>query len=138
MSASERLKAIQAKSLECHDGVDFDPKQSYKSMTVNEFSKNTAKIADTEKEYIFLIDRSGSMSGCIGLVVQAVQLFIQSLPFGSKFNVISYGSNFNLLFPELSVEYNEETLKQALHACSLFKADLGGTEIFEPLDHIFK
>ena len=60
-------------------------------------------------EYVFLIDRSGSMSGSpIKLAVEAVKLFLHSIPLGAKFNVVSYGSNYTKLFPT-SVEYNDDT-----------------------------
>jgi len=38
---------------------------------------------------------------------------LHSIPLGSKFNVISFGSNFTKLFPE-SVVYNESNLKMAV------------------------
>jgi hypothetical protein len=68
----------------------------------------------------------------IKLAVEALKLFLHSLPIGSKFNVISFGSNFEKLFPE-SVEYNEENLNTAASKVSDFTADLGGTELLEPL-----
>jgi len=43
-------------------------------------------------EFIFLIDRSGSMYQAIKLAREALQLFVQSLPYGCKFNICSYGS----------------------------------------------
>ena len=46
------------------------------------------------KEYIFLIDRSGSMKYTIELAKEALILFLQSLPTGCKFNICSYGKNF--------------------------------------------
>ena len=51
-------------------------------------------------EFIFVIDRSGSMHGqSINLAVEALLLFLHSLPLGSKFNVYSFGSRFVKLFP---------------------------------------
>jgi Mg-chelatase subunit ChlD len=53
------------------------------------------EIAPKIQDYIFLIDRSGSMSGQrINLAVGALKLFLHSLPIGSKFNIVSFGSNF--------------------------------------------
>jgi hypothetical protein len=84
-------------------------------------------------EYIFLIDRSGSMSGGrIKLAVEALKLFIHSLPMGSKFNVVSFGSLYNKLFNE-SMPYDEESLERAMEEVSKFDANMGGTEIFEPI-----
>jgi hypothetical protein len=60
---------------------------------------------------------------------------LHSLPIGSKFNVISFGSNFIKLFPD-SVEYNEENLNIAVSEVSEFTANLGGTELLDPLKAI--
>jgi hypothetical protein len=49
------------------------------------------------------------MSGSpIRLAVEALKLFLHSLPIGSKFNVVSYGSKYTKLF-EQSMSYNDET-----------------------------
>jgi hypothetical protein len=50
---------------------------------------------------------------------------------------VSFGSNFEKLFPQ-SVIYNEENLKLAVSQLSTFEADMGGTEILEPLKDIVK
>ena len=84
-------------------------------------------------DYIFLIDRSGSMSGTpITLAVKALKLFLHSLPIGSRFNVFSFGSNFSSLFLT-SQPYCQESLDHAVSVVSTFTADMGGTEIFQPL-----
>lgn len=54
------------------------------------------------------------MQETIVLARQALQLFIQSLPFGSTFQIISYGTEFEFLFEgKRSVNYDEETNKDA-------------------------
>jgi hypothetical protein len=50
------------------------------------------------EEYIFLIDRSGSMCDAIKLAREALKLFVQSLPFGCKFNICSYGTDHQFMF----------------------------------------
>lgn len=50
-------------------------------------------------EYIFLVDRSGSIEGdSIRLAVEAIKLFLHRLPIGSKFNIVSFGSDFCSVF----------------------------------------
>lgn len=81
------------------------------------------------KTYHFLLDRSGSMSG--DKIIQAIDaliLFIRSLPEGSYFNVISFGSTYKALW-EHSVPYTTDTIKQCIDTISTFSADMGGTEI---------
>ena len=53
------------------------------------------------QEFIFLIDRSGSMywgDKAINMAVRALEVSLHSLPDGSKFNIVSYGSRFETLF----------------------------------------
>lgn len=89
------------------------------------------------REFIFLIDRSGSMHGDpIKMAVQALKLFIHSLPLGCKFNVVSFGTHFTKLFPE-SVVYSEDTLKAAIKVVSGYGADMNLTEIYAPMKNIF-
>jgi len=91
--------------------------------------------------FVFIIDRSGSMDGPrIEMAKEALRLFLQSLPVGSKFDVISFGSKKNLKvhsqgggFPY--TDSNLTTMKSIIDA---MEADMGGTEIFEPMDYAFK
>ncbi len=88
-------------------------------------------------EFIFLIDRSGSMSGSyIKSARETLMLFMKSLPESSHFNIIGFGSRFTKLFKE-SVPYNQETLDTSMAHLQDLQADLGGTELLQPLDAIF-
>ena len=120
---SEQLAYIQAKSAAIEDDSDSDEEVK----------------GEESNEYIFLIDRSGSMYGNrVELAKRALMLFLYSLPPGSRFNVCSYGSRFSFLFPnERSVPYNDDTLREAVSQIQRFDANYGGTEIFKPLQSIF-
>ncbi|KAL4502149.1 hypothetical protein ABPG72_000384 [Tetrahymena utriculariae] len=95
-------------------------------------------LNSSRSEFIFLLDRSGSMSGQpISRACQALTLFLKSLPTDSYFNIISFGSRFELLFPQ-SVKYNSQNLEQSVSIISKYSANLGGTEIYNPLNNVFK
>jgi len=108
----------------------------------------------TPKEYIFVLDRSGSMgsrcdnwSGALrsstggptvnaltkmGQALAAVKLFMESLPPNSTFNVVSFGNKHTALYDK-SVPYTNANKAACLEAVSKFSADMGGTEILSCL-----
>ena len=93
---------------------------------------------DAACEFIFLVDRSGSMSGgFINSAQETLILFLKSLPEGCKFNIIGFGSSYKKLFPAVSVPYSQETLDKATRHAQRMQADLGGTELLQPLEYIF-
>ena len=49
---------------------------------------------ENEYQFIFIVDRSGSMGNYnrMDITVDALKLFMQSLPNKSKFGIISFGS----------------------------------------------
>mmetsp|Transcript_3734 Transcript_3734/g.9655 ORF Transcript_3734/g.9655 Transcript_3734/m.9655 type:complete len:927 (+) Transcript_3734:73-2853(+) len=98
------------------------------------------RLANVElpKEFIFLLDRSGSMSGGqIRRAAEALQLFLRSLPQGCRFNIIGFGSRPDLLF-ERTVAYDEHSLQAASDHAKTVQADLGGTELLRPLEMVFQ
>ena len=89
-------------------------------------------------EFIFVVDRSGSMDGAyIKSARETLILFLKSIPPGCHFNIIGFGSSFQSLFPS-SIAYTQENLDKAVKHAEGMRADLGGTELLRPLQHIFK
>uniref|UniRef100_A0A3Q2DVV5 von Willebrand factor A domain containing 5B1 n=1 Tax=Cyprinodon variegatus TaxID=28743 RepID=A0A3Q2DVV5_CYPVA len=89
-------------------------------------------------EFIFLIDRSGSMSGPnIHRVKDAMVVILKSLMPGCLFNIVGFGSTFKSLFAT-SQNYEEEALAQACDYIRKMRADMGGTNILAPLTWIMR
>jgi len=87
-------------------------------------------------EVIFVVDRSGSMAGSsIAEVRNALQLCLRSLAPGSRFNIVSFGTTHEALFPE-SRAYDDASLGEASALLRTLEADLGGTEILPALQFV--
>ena len=86
-------------------------------------------------EVIFVVDRSGSMHYEMDAVKRALQLFLRSLPVSPEicFNICSFGSFFDFLFPDGSMKYDADSLNTADRYVACLDANYGGTEILHPL-----
>ncbi|KIJ27180.1 hypothetical protein M422DRAFT_191319, partial [Sphaerobolus stellatus SS14] len=91
------------------------------------------------QEYIFLVDRSGSMEGAkIAAVRSALQIMLRSLPqHGTSFNIMSFGSRHTLFWPS-SMAYTAENVEHASAHVDTIDANYGGTEIRAALDVAFR
>ncbi|XP_040191526.1 von Willebrand factor A domain-containing protein 5A-like [Rana temporaria] len=98
-------------------------------------------------EFIFLVDRSGSME-CpmnsepnapqrIQVAKETLLLILKSLPLGCYFNIYGFGSRFQSFFPE-SVEYTQQSMEEAVKKVNEMDASFGGTEILQPLQKIYQ
>nr|XP_033777040.1 von Willebrand factor A domain-containing protein 5B1 [Geotrypetes seraphini] len=95
-------------------------------------------LTKSRGEFIFLLDRSGSMSGVnISRVKDAMMVILKSLMPASLFNIIGFGSTFKTLFPS-SQSYSEESLLSACESIKKIRADMGGTNILSPLNWIIR
>uniref|UniRef100_A0A3B3BFE5 VIT domain-containing protein n=1 Tax=Oryzias melastigma TaxID=30732 RepID=A0A3B3BFE5_ORYME len=100
-----------------------------------EFPESLMSPLATCGEFVFLLDRSESMSSSVSLQ-DTLLLLLKSLPTGSYFNIYGFGSRFSQIFLN-SVEYSEESMEEALKKVRLMLADLGGTDILQPLKYIY-
>ncbi|XP_034460742.1 von Willebrand factor A domain-containing protein 5A-like [Hippoglossus hippoglossus] len=111
-----------------------------------EFPQSVMSSLTSCGEFVLLLDRSGSMD-CptsdtkqqetrIASARDTLLLLLKSLPMGCYFNIYSFGSSFEHIFPK-SVKYSEQNLEEALKKVESMQANLGGTEILKPLTHIF-
>jgi Ca-activated chloride channel homolog len=113
-----------------------DEKAAYVQMDL--FLEDEAQSKSEDEDIVFLVDCSGSMQeDSIYEARQALDVCLKALEEGMRFNVIRFGSHFETLFPDPQ-PYSEKTLKMALSWSQNMQADLGGTEILQPLHHIYK
>ncbi|CAI5693947.1 unnamed protein product [Oreochromis niloticus] len=111
-----------------------------------EFPQSVMSSMGSCGEFVFLMDRSGSMDYHITNSMQqetrissardTLLLLLKSLPMGCYFNIYSFGSGYEHIFPK-SVEYSQQTMEEALKTIEQMEANLGGTEILQPLKHIY-
>ncbi|XP_041850258.1 von Willebrand factor A domain-containing protein 5A-like isoform X5 [Melanotaenia boesemani] len=108
-----------------------------------EFPKSVMSSLTSCGEFVFLMDRSGSMDyrmrngqSRIDSAKDTLLLLLKSLPMGCYFNIYSFGYRFEQIFPK-SVEYNQQTMQEALKKVEMMFSDLGGTEILRPLEDIY-
>ncbi|EXX51742.1 uncharacterized protein OCT59_014089 [Rhizophagus irregularis] len=100
---------------------------------VPKFSLNT-----TITELIFVVDRSGSMSvEPMKKAAQALELLLRSIPEDCYFNVVSFGSHHDSLFPKSQL-YSEESLSEAINLAQKMTSNYGGTEVYSALKWSFE
>ena len=94
-------------------------------------------IPADKPEIVFVCDRSGSMAGSkIENLVSALNVFLRSLPVGVKFNICSFGSRHEFLWPR-SQTYSQETLDTATKHVKTFAGNFGGTQMYKPMEDTF-
>lgn len=89
-------------------------------------------LPPSRPEIVFVADRSGSMLGNIPILISAMKVFLKSLPLGVKFNICSFGSRHEFLWPK-SKTYAQDTLAEAMAYVGPFAANFGGTETFSAI-----
>lgn len=74
----------------------------------------------------------------IGFAKEAMLLFIRSLPVGFHFNMIRFGSTFDILFKSktLTAVYDEKTAKEAEILTRSMEVNFVNTELLEPVKYL--
>lgn len=128
--AKENAAGVQVESGPAGDDASFIAATFVPEFDVNDLA------APAACETFFVIDCSGSMEGAsIKQAKQALALCLRSMNVGDRFNICRFGSGHELMSPE-PVVYSEETLKSALSYINHIMANMGGTEIYDPLNQL--
>ncbi|CAM5171408.1 unnamed protein product, partial [Eretmochelys imbricata] len=92
-------------------------------------------------EFVLLLGRSGSTACPMDAETcparETLVLLLKSLPLGCYFNMYGFGSEFESFYPQ-SVENTRQTTAGSLQRLQLLQANLGGTEILEPLRAVYR
>nr|XP_055045072.1 von Willebrand factor A domain-containing protein 5B1-like [Misgurnus anguillicaudatus]XP_055045073.1 von Willebrand factor A domain-containing protein 5B1-like [Misgurnus anguillicaudatus] len=144
-----RSDYIKATKKDCSNEkiVDIIRKRLHKDILHNpvvmlnfcpDLRSTTSDLRSIQGEFIFLIDRSGSMSGVnIKRVKDAMVVILKSLFPACLFNIVGFGSKFKTLFAT-SQSYDEVTLALACEYVKKIRADMGGTNLLAPLNWILR
>lgn len=90
------------------------------------------------REVVFVLDCSGSMEGpSIEQAKRALALCLKCLNEGDRFNICRFGDRHEMMKPG-SVLYTQATLDGALMYLGKTRADLGGTELYAPLEEVLR
>jgi hypothetical protein len=115
--------------------LSFNPK--YEFMKYNKIGEDDI-IANFKGMFYFPLDRNGSMTGeKIQTARNPLVYFLKSLPEGSKFNIISFGTKYNLMYNK-EVEVDDLTIKETLKNVETLDADIGGTELKEATNYLIE
>ena len=116
---------------------EFSYLLNFKLTENNNKKENQEDIKLNPALFIFLLDQSGSMAGSpIKVASKALILFLQSLPAGSYYQIIGFGSDYKL-YDKNPKEYNQKNILESIKLVESLKGDMGGTDIYKPLKHIY-
>ena len=110
---------------------DLDDKLNY----IELYQKNI--INSNPSLFIFLVDKSGSMSGpTMEIAKEALIFFLQSLPKNSYYQIIAFSSDFNYIYSKDPCEYTMENVNNTIEELKKIDA-YGGTNLLKPLEIVF-
>uniref|UniRef100_A0AAV2JPY6 VWFA domain-containing protein n=1 Tax=Knipowitschia caucasica TaxID=637954 RepID=A0AAV2JPY6_KNICA len=96
------------------------------------------ELHKSTREVVFIIDRSGSMSGTnIQRVKEAIVVALKSLPSGTTLNIVGFGTTVKPLF-SMSRLCTDVTLMQASEYIQRMKADMRGTNLLGVMSWLYQ
>ncbi|KXJ87439.1 von Willebrand factor type A domain-domain-containing protein [Microdochium bolleyi] len=144
LPASSQIQSVQSPSHQI--AVSIGKTSTAPSSQALSFNQASATLALTnttclDKDFILQLaatNLSSPMYDKIDNLISALRIFIKSLPRGASFNICSFGSHFDFLWPHGSRAYTRETVAEAMAHVESFSANYGGTEMYQPLEATFQ
>ena len=65
------------------------------------------------------------------IALKALLIFLQSIPVGSYYQIIGFGSKF-IKYDQIPKEYKKENIEASINIIKKLTASLGGTNIYQP------
>ncbi|KAM6948207.1 von Willebrand factor A domain-containing protein 5B1 [Aplochiton taeniatus] len=97
-----------------------------------------AEVHRATRELLFLIDRSGSMSGTnIHRIKEGMVVALKSLPPGTMLNIVGFGTTVKALFTSSKL-CTDVTLVQACEYIQRMRADMRGTNLLGALSWVYQ
>jgi len=94
-------------------------------------------VLAAKNEFIFIVDRSGSMQGDRILQTSiALNKTLHILPDDALFNIIGFGGTFVPLFQDSQPRSDNNAFLQARRYANTMTATFGGTDLLEPVEYI--
>ena len=104
-----------------------------RAVMVNWIPDIKEQVNTNQEGIFFIIDCSGSMNGSsIRQAKEALNHCITNMVPGTPFNIITFGSNYRILFDEMQL-CSPASREKALSFVNKIHANMGGTEILKPL-----
>ncbi|XP_061776153.1 von Willebrand factor A domain-containing protein 5B2 isoform X1 [Nerophis ophidion] len=96
------------------------------------------ELNKANRETLFLVDGSGSMSGDnMRRVKEAMVVALKSLPAGTLLNIVGFGTNVKSLFTASQL-CTDVTLMQAYEYVQKMRADMRGTDLMGALSWVYQ
>ena len=114
----------------------FD-EQYYTLQYVNKIKNSSKNLYSNPALMIFLVDQSGSMNGkLIKIASKVIELFLNSMAAYSYYQIIGFGSQY-IKYEEVPTENTKQNIIQSMEKVRQLEANLGGTNIYSPLNDIY-
>ena len=116
----------------------YNPELNEMNYILNYYNINYSNINNKQYPclFIFLIDQSGSMDDKIKTASKTLKKLFQKLPENSYYQLIGFGSEYNI-YNTTPEKNTKENLEKAYEIIDSLEANLGGTNLSEPLIYIF-